>query len=302
MSRKRRGSYPLWTDVPYAGESHPPRNAVTPYAGSWKTYFIERSERGGFETLDGRPIELEIVKPDRIDWYEELKLVQRVADRLTEEDKLKAVYWGSGPPSKQWVPIVDALIDTYGVEPPRAARILGALFSGLNDALVVTWYLKYKWLVPRPNQLDREFATVICTPNFPAYPSGHAAVSGAAEVILSYFFPSERRRLRELAEEDAESRLLGGVHFKVDNDQGLRLGRQIGRLVVEQLEKDLDSEGLPVDVHYREFRNAKLIPPPYEQGIPFDFEQQCGSLLRSDVQQERKRKRDDKGPKPKLFF
>ncbi|MEK1833046.1 hypothetical protein AAAC51_41450 [Priestia megaterium] len=33
--------------------------------------------------------------------------------------------------------------------------------------------------------------------------------------------------------ESAQSRLYAGVHFKVDNDEGLRLGRQIGETVVK---------------------------------------------------------------------
>ena len=36
-------------------------------------------------------------------------------------------------------------------------------------------------------------------------------------------------------EESAESRLYVAVHFKVDNDEGLRLGRQIGEMVVRLL-------------------------------------------------------------------
>ncbi|MDQ0224099.1 hypothetical protein [Metabacillus niabensis] len=33
--------------------------------------------------------------------------------------------------------------------------------------------------------------------------------------------------------ESAQSRLYAGVHFKADNDEGLRLGRQIGEMVVK---------------------------------------------------------------------
>ncbi|MFG6120409.1 vanadium-dependent haloperoxidase [Thalassobacillus sp. B23F22_16] len=297
--------YPLWTDLPYAGEKQPPGGGIEPSAGTWNTYFLKRSHSGKFETLDGKPVEFEILHPSTIDWYDQLKIVQRVAKNLTEKEEIVARYWGSGPPSKQWAPIVDRLIDTYAVEAPRAGRILGALFAGINDALVVTWYLKYKWLVPRPNQLDDQLATVICTPKHPSYPSGHATVSGAAETILSYFFPGERRRLRELAEEDAKSRLYALVHFPVDNEQGLRLGRQIGRIVVEQLEKDHGRGGGTVDTPYRSSRGANIAPPPYEQSIPFDFDQSCSSLLRDETSAESNyscRKSNPDYPKPKLYL
>ena len=55
---------------------------------------------------------------------------------------------------------------------------------------------------------------------------------GCAEVILSYFFPPESARLKNIMEQCAQSRLYAGVHFKVDNDEGLRLGGQIGGGIV----------------------------------------------------------------------
>ncbi|TGB02811.1 vanadium-dependent haloperoxidase [Halobacillus salinus] len=277
---ERYSSLPSWTDVPYAGASAPPtiRGGVEPEAGQWKTYFIKHSRRHGFKKLDGRPIRLAIKDPDTIDFLHQLRLVQDTLAHLTEDQIKIAKYWGSGPPSKQWIPIVDRLIDTYQVEAPRAARILGALFSGMNDAFVVCWYLKYKWLVPRPNQLDQDLATVVCMPNHPSYPSGHATVSGAAEVILSYFFPSERRKLHHIAEENAASRLYAGVHYPADNEQGLRLGRQIGRIVVEELKKD-EVNGLPLDRPFRSYKDADILPTDYKQVIPFDYDTHCDSLL-----------------------
>ncbi|WJE15587.1 vanadium-dependent haloperoxidase [Halobacillus sp. ACCC02827] len=272
--------YPSWTEIPYAGTKVPPvvERGVEFEAGEWKTYFIQHSRRHGFKKMDGRPIRLAIKDPDTIDWYEELETVKGTLANLTQEQITIAKYWGAGPPSKQWIPIIDRLIDTYGVEAPRAARILGALFSGMNDAFVVCWSLKYKWLVPRPNQLDRHLATVVCTPKHPSYPSGHATVSGAAEIILGYFFPAERRKLNQVAEEDARSRLYAGVHYQADNDQGLRLGRQIGRIVVDELKKDRVN-GRPLDRPFTEYKDADLLPHDYVQAIPFEYSQSCDSLL-----------------------
>ncbi|PLR78516.1 chloroperoxidase [Bacillus sp. V3-13] len=276
MKNKKR-NYPLWTELPYAGECRPPTDPVEPFAGQWRTYYIRKDKDNGFKTLDGCPIKLAVQNPNTIDWCEQLRIVHRVLDNLTERQIIIAKYWGAGPPSMQWIPIVEGLISTYGVEAPRAARILAAFYAGLNDALVATWYVKYKWLVARPNQFDAELATVICTPRHPSYTSGHGAVAGAAEVILSYFFPAESKRIHELAEEDAMSRLYAGIHFPADNEQGLRLGRQIGKIVVNELKKDRSTQG-PVDVPYREFRNADLTPP-YEQAFRSDSDQMCESLV-----------------------
>lgn len=90
------------------------------------------------------------------------------------------------------------------------------------------------------------------TPPFPGYTSGHATVSGACAKALELFTGSddygflERRRHCELtetsggdlvdlklptfssvAEMAALSRALGGYHIPVDNDVGLKVGREI---------------------------------------------------------------------------
>ncbi|MFD6441787.1 hypothetical protein ACFWDG_18760 [Peribacillus sp. NPDC060186] len=41
--------------------------------------------------------------------------------------------------------------------------------------------------------------------------------------------------IKKAMEESAESGLYAGVHFKVDIDEGLRLGRQIGEMLVRLL-------------------------------------------------------------------
>ncbi|WP_257985053.1 phosphatase PAP2 family protein [Bacillus sp. T33-2] len=276
---KQQSNYELWTEFPYAGEEQPPRNGVEPSAGSWRTHYIKKNEDGDFETLSGTPINWPIRHPNTINWNQQLRVVQRVNRNLTEREITIVKFWGAGPPSKQWLPIVDRLIDIYAVPAPRAARILGAFFAGLNDAMIVTWHFKYKWLVARPNQLDQNLATVICTPRHPSYPSGHATLSGAAATILSYFFPAQRQRLYALAEEAAMSRLYAGIHFPVDNQQGLRLGRQIGLIAVRELQKDRNADGSIVDTPYREYRDAELMPPPYELALPFDYDNSCDSLV-----------------------
>ena len=90
------------------------------------------------------------------------------------------------------------------------------------------------------------------TPPFPGYTSGHATVSGACAKVLELFTGNDhygffdQRRHCELTETDpgeeinldlptfsataelaAASRALGGYHIPIDNDVGLRVGREI---------------------------------------------------------------------------
>ena len=272
-------NYKLWTELPYAGESSPPTNPEQPFAGSWPTYYLKRSSHGGFETLNGKPIKLAIKNPNDIDWNHQLKIVQNIQKMLTLQQIAIAKYWGTGVPTKQLTPIMDRLIDTYGCTPSKAARILAAVQAGVNDVGVVAWYLKFKWLVARPDQLDHNFATILCTPRHPTYPAGHSVVAGCASTILSYFFPPEKARLIDLAEQCSLSRQYAGVHFLVDGIEGLRLGRQIGHIIVDILKKQKDSTGAPIDIPVLKNLHAVMPPPPFTQMIPFNFVKKCTSKV-----------------------
>jgi hypothetical protein len=273
------GSYRRWTDLPYAGEKEPPSNPEEPLAGSWSTHYIQLDQEGHVRDRQGNLIDLGLRHPDAIDWEQELRAVQQALQNLTEKQRRRAVYWGTGVPTKQITPVIDRLIDTYGITAARAARIITAVHAGINDTLVVTWFYKFLWNVARPNQLDQRLATLLCTPRHPSYVAGHASVAGCAETVLAYFFPGESARLHQLAEECALSRLYAGVHFPADNEEGLRLGRTIGRIVADTLQGETDSEGNPIDVPIHENRKAKLQPPPYKQAIPFRFKGRCQSKL-----------------------
>jgi hypothetical protein len=257
-----------WSELSYSGESRIPQG-LDPGSGSWYTYFLRKSESGLFTTLNGNAISFEIQNPNNFNFDESLLFVKQVLKNLTPHQREIAEYWGEGPATKQWTPIIDRLIDTYNFSPVRAARVLAAVQAGINDAFMVTWHFKYLWDVPRPNQLDQRLVTAICTPKFPSYPSGHSVISGTAEVILGYFFSPEAERLRELAEENSISRLYGGVHFVEDITEGLRLGRQIGRIVVEELKRQSDMNQSGIDIPITENRHANMPPPPYQQVIPY---------------------------------
>lgn len=272
-----------WSQLSYAGVKRVP-TSEEPCAGSWPTYYIKRNNEGYFVDANEEIIPFEIRQPDfSIDFEgEQLDIVKSTLENITKKQIKIAKYWGEGPATKQWTPIIDRLIDTYGISAPKAARILAATQSALNDAFVVAWYFKYLWEIARPNQFDQNLATILCTPLHPTYPSGHATVAGCAEIVLSYFFAPETDRLKDLAQECAISRLYAGVHFPIDNEQGLSLGRNIGEIVVSELRKQYDSDLSKIDYNITENKYAILPPPPYKQAIPFNRTMKCESEIIDD--------------------
>lgn len=122
------------------------------------------------------------------------------------------------------------------------AQALGgptALAVAMHDAFIDCWRVKLQHWSERPvtavrRALDPAFAPTLVTPGFPGYVSGHATVSAAAAVVLAHFLPHREAALWAMAEQAAQSRLWGGIHFRGDNDEGLRLGRAVGLEVVQR--------------------------------------------------------------------
>lgn len=259
-------AYPTWDTLYYYNETTLPKG-IDKTAGSWPLYFFYRNSVGTFYDLKSQLVNFKLKNPNSINYKEELDEVVKMQNHLNNHGNDKyiqiAKFWGTGVPVNQWTPIALQLITSYKVTPPKSARILACLQSVINDAFDITWYYKYLYNSPRPCQLDHNLKTILNTPRFPSYPSGHSVVSGACEVILSYYFPMESEKLHMLAEDASISRLYGGIHFRSDLKEGLNLGRQIGVIAINSMKNDYDSECNPVDYIYTNFVDAPIMPPYY---------------------------------------
>jgi hypothetical protein len=67
----------------------------------------------------------------------------------------------------------------------------------------------------------------------PAYVSGHATFSGAADDVLAHLFPKDARFWRARAREAGISPVRRH-HWRIDNTEGYEMGLKIGRLVVRR--------------------------------------------------------------------
>lgn len=260
-------SLPKWDTIPYYNETNLPKG-VDPTAGQWPLEFFNRNSVGKFYDFKNQLIPFQLKDPSLINYEAELKELVNMQNDLNAGGNPKyieiAKFWGTGVPINQWVPIALQLITSYKVTPPKSARIMRILQGMVNDAFVITWYYKYLYNVPRACQLDHNLKTVLDTPRFPSYPSGHSVVSGACEVLLSYYFPMEAEKLHKLAQDASISRLYGGIHCRSDLTEGLELGRQIAAVVVKTIKLDYDQQGNPVDYIYQNYMDAPIMPPYYK--------------------------------------
>ncbi len=169
--------------------------------------------------------------------------VLQVAKALTPRQKTLAEEWnlaaGSVTPAGVWMK--HTMRELHSAHPASAADAIelvvtttAAVSVAIHDAFIDCWRVKMRDWSERPitavrRMLDPAFVPAIVTPGFPSYVSGHATISAAAATVLAHLFPARRVILEGAAEEAAASRLWGGIHFRSDNEEGLRLGRSVGR-------------------------------------------------------------------------
>ena len=168
-------------------------------------------------------------------------------------------------PGPRWVAVANQIIEKDDVTLETALEAYAKCGMALNDAAVGCWHSKYYYNVERPAtyiqkvidpayqcNLDNPLTGDIgFTPPFPAYPSGHSTMGAAgAEALASVFgyaygmtdnchlgrvefegTPRTFGSLYEMALENAWSRVLLGVHWRMDCDEGVRFGTVIGRKV-----------------------------------------------------------------------
>jgi hypothetical protein len=105
------------------------------------------------------------------------------------------------------------------------------LSVAIYDTLVAIWDAKFHFWIARPSTMDPELNLYIPSPPYPAYPGGWAAVCGAGATVLAAAFPAAETELLTSAWEGAAQRCWSGIHYMLDNDTGLLMGAQVGRMV-----------------------------------------------------------------------
>jgi membrane-associated phospholipid phosphatase len=159
---------------------------------------------------------------------------------------------GTITPPGHWNRIAKEASQRQGLSLSENARLFALLNICLADAGILCWECKFRHNFWRPITAIREANTdpdptwisLLTTPPFPSYTSGHSSFSGAGAAALAYFFgtdavpfrvssdgvPGVRRSYAGFwaaAEEAGRSRIYGGIHYEFDNRAGLSSGRTL---------------------------------------------------------------------------
>ncbi|MEX0741700.1 MAG: vanadium-dependent haloperoxidase, partial [Phycisphaeraceae bacterium] len=195
----------------------------------------------------------------------------RDSSTRTQEQTDIAMFWsndraGTYLPIGHLNHITQVVAADQNLSTQEQARLFALTNIAMADAGIASWHTKYETDFWRPvtaireadsdgnpdTEADADWLPLYpSTPTFPAYTSGHAAFSGAHAAVMEAFFgtddisftittdealyegPEFRTydSFSEAALENAESRVLLGVHFDFDgiegNTQGVALGQYV---------------------------------------------------------------------------
>jgi PAP2 superfamily len=189
-------------------------------------------------------------------FYKEAAEVLSVSKAATQEQRQVALYWADDPgktptPAGHWVYIATDVLIQGQASLAKAAETYARLNLAMADAFIAGWHTKYKHNVLRPVtyiQLAMDSVWVpslMHTPPFPEYPSGHSLQSSAAATVLNQLFgadtsfidnthndrgwgPRTFKSFDAAAQEAALSRLYAGIHFRMGVIAGQKQGVCIG--------------------------------------------------------------------------
>lgn len=241
-----------------------PMPPLLPYWGETRCFFINPED---FIATPPPPFSVE---PQSVYYAQALEIYTMNAP-LSADNQWIAEFWSddfSGltlTSSGRWISITNQVIQQSQPSPVKALETYLLVGITLSDATVACWKSKYKYNILRPETfirrvIQRDWRPIVHTPSHPSYPSGHAMLAGAVAEVLTQLYgdhyeitdhthqhrtefkgdPRHFNSFREMALESAASRIALGVHYRMDCDEGTRLGIAIGKKIASKGLRDIE--------------------------------------------------------------
>jgi len=210
------------------------------------------------------------------DFYKMVYEVFEGSTLMDEDKELVAWFWDDNPnitvhtghlmtmihkyaPPGHWLNITTQVCEKEGCSLTRAARTYTLSAIAMFDGIISCWHEKYTTNLVRPityinEYIDPFWRSLIQTPPFPEYTSGHSVLSAAAAEVLTqefgenYTFTDNTQLLFEMEErtftsfhdaawEVSLSRFYGGIHYMNGIREGNVQGKYVGEYVLDKLIK-----------------------------------------------------------------
>jgi hypothetical protein len=188
-------------------------------------------------------------------FYAFAKEVYDLRNNLSSDEQAQVRFWRDVPGGghAHWLSIFLQVLDQEGnrAKLDKAALVFVKMGITQSDARLSCWSAKYEYNLLRPvtyiNTLidpEKDWSSLITTPNHPEYPSAHSSFSAPAAAVLTqefgdnysftdrtYDFLSLPARkytsFTHAATEAGNSRVLGGLHYRFSIAAGDQLGTSL---------------------------------------------------------------------------
>jgi hypothetical protein len=205
--------------------------------------------------------------------YKEVKSIGslRSATRNAEQTDIGYFWDDNGP--VLWQNALRYISTKHVNDIGDSARMFALAEAALADAQIACWESKYFYTFWRPitairlgdqdgnpaTQVDPDWQPLIDTPNFPEYPSGHAAISAAISHALQLFFHRDElsfqmtttnpmavqktrsfTRLSQAEQEVVDARVYVGIHYRNSDTTARAQGRRVSNWIFNNYFRQVD--------------------------------------------------------------
>lgn len=242
-----------WKPTPPAMQSVP----LQPFWGNVRPFLAKNIA----ETQPAPPPAYSLDKSS--EFYKQSDEVYITVKNLSPEQKIIAEFWSDDPgktatPPGHSISILKQILSERKANLAEAAQSYVRMGMAQHDAFVACWKCKYVYNLLRPityirENIDPNWNTILNTPPFPEYTSGHSVQSAAMAEVMTGLFgdnytftdrtheartdingkPRTFKSFRAAAAEAAISRLYGGIHYRFGIDAGLGMGEKIGKNIMD---------------------------------------------------------------------
>jgi hypothetical protein len=187
--------------------------------------------------------------------------------RTADQTQVARLWAGVNTPTNfllVWNNVARSVALAQGTNTVENARLFALINFSLHDALQTAFASKFPYGLWRPvtaiqrageddnpdTEPDSAWASLIPAPPYPSYAGNNAAIGTSQSTILALFFGRDDIRFvhtwegaggatrsyagfTAMADEEARSRVYGGIHYTFDNVAGQSIGRNVAHYIFQ---------------------------------------------------------------------
>lgn len=198
-------------------------------------------------------------------FYKDAKEIYQLHTENNPVNEIISEYWDdapgySGTPTGHILSIALQLSKRKKLGLEKSLQLYVLLTVSIRDAFICCWKYKYDINLIRPityihRNISKDFNTIIPTPPFPEFPSGHSMQSSAAIEIFKFYLgdtinfidstniyrrdingkPRYYKSFTDMKNEISISRLYGGIHYRSTLYKSLNYGTLVGLNTIKKV-------------------------------------------------------------------